>query len=295
MTSFTKPMLAGAADLMQLNYPVAVSPKFDGIRVLIRNGVPVSRTLKPIRNAGIRKALTGLPSLLDGEIISVTNNFQDSTSAVMSTDSEIPWEYHIFDYVKNENLETPYSSRIAQLRELMELHHFPLQCRIVQPDYIYELSALEDVAKQHLEQGFEGTMIRCPAGRYKCGRSTKNEGLLLKLKQFEDTEAMIIGFEELLHNDNEATVNALGHTERSSSKEGKRQSGVLGAFVVQSKDDPEITYKVGSGLTAAQREQFWEQQDALMGQWVKVKYFQYGVKDKPRHPIFIGFRDPDDM
>lgn len=288
-------MLAGSADLMQLDYPVAVSPKFDGIRVLIINGVPVSRTLKPIRNKRVVEVLSGLPSLLDGEIISVTNNFQDSTSAVMAADSEIPWEYHIFDCVPNGQLEMPYSSRISALRELIELNHFPPECRIVNPDYIYELSALEEAAQKHLENGFEGTMIRSPSGRYKCGRSTQKEGLLLKLKQFEDTEAKVIGFEELMHNDNEATVNALGHTERSSSKENKRRSGTLGAFIVQSKEDETMTYKVGSGLTAEQRQTFWDNQDDLIGQWVKVKYFQYGIKDKPRHPIFLGFRDPDDM
>ena len=92
-------------------------------------GVPMSRTLKPIRNKLIQEVLSGLPSLLDGEIIATSNSFQESTTAVMRADAEIPWEYHIFDYVDtSKSAIAPYSSRMSQLRELFELGHFPEQC-----------------------------------------------------------------------------------------------------------------------------------------------------------------------
>lgn len=291
-----RPLLAGKGEVLSLKYPVGATPKFDGIRVLIVDGVPVSRTLKPIRNEEIRKVLTGLPTLLDGEIIATSNSFQESTSAVMKADSNIPWEYHIFDYVDiTQKTIAPYSGRMAQLRELFELGKLPLQCQIVEPDYIYEQPALEELCQQHLLDGYEGTMVRDPRGTYKCGRSTTREGILLKLKQFSDTEAVIIGFEELMHNDNEATVNALGNTERSTHKENLRGSGMLGAFVVHPIGEPDRIYKVGTGMTHQQRQDFWNKQDELLGELVKVKYFDQGIKDVPRFPVFLGFRDIEDM
>ncbi len=298
MSIITKPMLAGSADLMQVEYPLAVTPKFDGIRVLILDGFAVSRTLKPIRNKGIASALHGLPDGLDGEVISASNNFQESTTAVMSADSEIPWEYHIFDYVDSQGLNVPYASRMSRLQELFERVDLPSNCQLVLPEYVYELDVLREVAERHIEEGYEGSIIRKPDGRYKCGRSTTKEGLLLKVKQFEDTEAQIIGFEEMMHNDNEAVVNALGRTERSQHKENKRSSGMLGAFIVQSLTNESLQYKVGSGFTRAQRQDFWSRQEELIGSLIKVKYFAHGIKTEtgcPRHPIFLGFRDVDDL
>lgn len=290
-----KPLLAGKADLLALDYPIAVTPKIDGIRCLIIDGMPVSRTLKPIRNKRIRQALAGLPSILDGELVADNGNFQDSTSAVMAADSTIPWKYCIFDYLHKGKTDESYASRIRQLQEVFATESFPLECELLLPDYIYTLDDLQEAHHKHIAEGFEGSMVRTPKGPYKCGRSTQRESILLKLKEFDDTEAVIVGFEELLHNDNEAQVNALGHTERSTHKENKRESGMLGAFVVHPIGEPELTYRVGTGLTQDQRKQFWQQQDQLLGQLVKVKYFSQGIKNVPRFPVWLGFRSTDDL
>ena len=289
-----KPLLAGKADLMSLNFPLAVTPKFDGIRAITTGTEVVSRSLKKLRNRSVQATLSDLPALLDGEIISVTNNFQDSTTAVMAEDSEIPWEYHIFDYISNGVTEN-YASRMRALSELFELQELPAQCKIVLPEYVYDMDHLKELCSQHLEQGYEGTMVRKPDGPYKCGRSTTREGILLKIKQFTDTEAVVVGFEELMHNDNEATTNALGRTERSAHKDNKRASGMLGAFVVHPMDDPDLLYSVGTGLTQDQRIDYWQRQQELLGQLIKVKYFDHGVKRLPRHPVFLGFRHTDDL
>lgn len=42
-------------------------------------------------------------------------------------------------------------------------------------------------------------------------------------------------------------------------------------------------------------EEIWNKQVELIGSTVKYKYFEIGVKDKPRFPIFCGFRDKRDM
>lgn len=289
-----KPLLAGKADLLAIDYPIAVTPKIDGIRCLIINGVPVSRTLKPIRNKRIKEALTGLPSILDGELVATSGSFQESTSAVMAENSQVPWEYHIFDYVQGSP-DIPYASRISQLRDLLEREGLPPQCHLLEPEYIYSLSDLQELHHQHIADGFEGSMVRRPDGPYKLGRSTTREGILLKLKEFSDTEAVIVGFEELMHNENEATVNALGLTERSTHKDNKRASGMLGAFVVHPIGEPDLLYSVGTGFTQEQRIDLWQQQDELVGKLVKVKYFSQGIKNVPRFPVWLGFRDEDDL
>ena len=73
---------------------------------------------------------------------------------------------------------------------------------------------------------------------------------------------------------------------------------MLGAFIVQSLENPDLVYKVGTGITRSQRIDFWKRQEELIGQLVKVKYFNHGIKAStgcPRHPVWMGMRHPDDL
>jgi len=142
-------------------------------------------------------------------------------------------------------------------------------------------------------------MIRDPQGPYKNGRSTEREGWLLKLKRFVDSEARVTGFVEQLHNANEATINELGSTARSSAKAGLVPAGTLGKFLAVDVNGrfPGLELKIGTGkgLTLALRNEIWNNQAKYMGKLVKYRFQEIGVKDAPRIPVWLGFRDPDDM
>ncbi len=147
--------------------------------------------------------------------------------------------------------------------------------------------------RKFVEMGYEGVMIRSLDGPYKQGRSTTNEGYLLKMKTFEDSEAVITGYEELLHNNNEATLDELGHTQRSSHKENKVASNMLGAFHVADVKSG-VEFKIGTGYTKEMREGLWANRENLVGRVVKYKFFPGGVKEAPRFPVYLGFRHEDD-
>jgi DNA ligase-1 len=301
-----KPMLAETAptdNLTTLRYPMLASPKLDGIRAIIRDGVVMSRSMKPIRNRHVQ-SLFGRPELegLDGELI-VGNPFADdaylvTTSGVMSADGEPDVVFNVFDHLGHEGL--PYSERLVRAAEVVSTH--PLYGRIGEKRQIDFLSHTEIRDADHLlefEQawlaaGAEGVMVRCPNGPYKQGRSTLKEGWLLKVKRFVDAEAEIIGFTELMHNGNEAKTNALGHTERSSAKEGLVPMNTLGNLIVRHVDTG-VEFEIGTGFTAAQRADIWAKRETMLGQLAKFKSFPVGVKDKPRLPVFLGFRDLIDM
>ena len=55
---------------------------------------------------------------------------------------------------------------------------------------------------KNLDDGYEGLMLRAPDGPYKFGRSTVKENTLLKVKNFLDDEAEVIGFKEQTTNTN---------------------------------------------------------------------------------------------
>jgi DNA ligase-1 len=175
---------------------------------------------------------------------------------------------------------------------------------------VYDQTELDHIESLLIAAGHEGGIIRGPDTRYKFGRGTNSKGDLLKLKRFVDSEAVVIGVEEELHNANEATTNALGRTERSSHKANKVGKGTLGALVVRLLADhgdikAGTEFRIGTGFTAAMRASLWTEAirrlDAtgspggLDGRIAKFKWFPVGSKDAPRHPVFLGWRSPDDL
>ena len=279
-----QPMLATSVELDKVKYPVYCSPKFDGIRCVIRDGVALSRMLKPIPNKWISAMLSECPNNIDGELIIPHQTFNQIQSVVMSGDiADVYFEYHVFDIISDK----PYDERMQNLAD-MELPSF---CRKVMSHIMTCEEDLLEYEKECVEEyEFEGIMIRAVKGRYKFGRSTMRDGCLLKVKRFKDAEAKIVGFEEMMHNQNELKVDALGHAKRSSKKEGMVPAGVLGAFVVEMDDG--TTFKVSTGMTHADRDAYWKTRDTMLGKLVKYKYQE--SDGKPRFPVFLGIRHPDD-
>jgi len=284
-------MLAGKLEsLDQVRYPVYATPKLDGIRCLIVNGTAVSRKLKPIPNHYIREKLAGLPGGLDGELVLPGATFQEITSAVMSHDGAPNFQFVVFDLAAEPQKE--YLDRIASL-ELTGLLELPDFCELLLPREIADHQGLLEFEREALDAGYEGVMLRCGTGPYKYGRSTVREGYLLKLKRFDDAEAVVIGFEEKMRNDNAQERDALGHAKRSHAKAGKAPCGTLGALRVRRSDG--VQFSIGSGFTDEFRARCWAERDSLHGRIVKYRHQPHGALDAPRFPVFLGFRSPDDL
>ncbi len=286
----TKPMLAGTVkDMKTIQYPVLVTPKLDGIRALMIDGKLVSRNFKSIPNKYVRSWIESqLPDGVDGELIVEGESFQATTSAVMRESGEPNVVYYIFDYVV-DNVNISYSTRMIQLKE--SVNH-KKRLKLVLPTLVMSEWALLEFEKKCLAEGYEGVMLRTPDGPYKCGRSTVREGYLLKLKRFVDSEAAVVGFEERLHNENVATKDAFGRTERSSHKANMIPTGMLGALVVK---EGKMNFKIGTGFTEEQRVEIWNNRKKYLGQLAKYKSQKQGSKDAPRFPVWLGFRDVRDL
>ena len=159
---------------------------------------------------------------------------------------------------------------------------------------INSLLEFEMFENKCLEAGFEGVMIRKGDGRYKFGRSTSNEGYLLKWKRFTDSEAEVLGFVEQNHNANEKEKDALGHSKRSQHKENLIPVGALGSLLVRD-IRTKIDFGVGTGFNEADREHLWKIRKSLIGKIIKYRYQPVGVKEAPRFPVFLSFRHGEDM
>ncbi len=289
-----KPMLASEATdldaLFRKHQMFLCSPKLDGIRAMIVDGKLVSRNFKPIPNFFIRTQIEAmsLPEGIDGEI-TVGETFNSSTSAVMSFDGKPDFIFHVFDICSDE----PFAIRYSELEKFCRKFS-DARVSLVEHTVIDSVSELLDYEKKCLDSGYEGVMLRKLQGPYKFGRSSENEAYLLKLKRFHDSEAKILAVEELMSNQNEAEKDAFGRTKRSSKQENLIPAGTMGALVVADIVSG-IEFKIGTGFTQELRDWFYDNSDRLIGKIVKYKSQESGKVEKPRFPVYLGFRDEADM
>ena len=97
-----------------------------------------------------------------------------------------------------------------------------------------------------LDNGYEGIMIKDPDAVYECKRSVS----WLKQKPFIEVSLTVTALEE---------------------GTGKN-AGRLGALVCEGEDDGKrIVVNVGSGLSDDQRDEFWMDKEAMVGQVVEIR------------------------
>jgi DNA ligase-1 len=230
---------------------------------------------------------------LDGELIvgspTAPDVFRSSTSGVMSQDGQPDFTYYVFDHFqyplnsfrhRYRSISVPLSSGHLRVLE---------QRPVDTPEAVLEQEACS------ISLGYEGGILRNPYSQYKFGRSTLREEIMLKVKRYQDAEGVICGFEEQLHNTNEATINELGHTTRSSHKANMLGKDTLGAITVTCELFPGVEFNIGTGFDDFLRKELWAKRGELIGKTVKFKYFGVGMKDRPRFPVFLGFRAKGDI
>lgn len=285
-----KPMLAARLeDLSTIKYPVLCTPKIDGIRALIVNGKAVTRSFRPIPNTFIRNHLEATcPDGFDGELCMKGKPFNETSSAIMREDNEPDFNYIVFDYCTDP--KEGYSSRMETLSKQPKIPYI----EYLLPIYISDEFELLKYETQCLSNGYEGVMIRSLYGPYKFGRSTVKEGYLLKLKRFTDNEAIIISINEKMSNQNIATKDAFGRTERSTHQINQIPANTMGSITVKDIKTG-VVFGIGSGFDDQLREEVWNHKDDYLGKIIKYKSQKVGEKDAPRFPVFLGFRDPKDM
>lgn len=220
------------------------------------------------------------PMVFDGEVMS--SSFQDlmkqvhRKSNVRANDAVL----HLFDILPLAQFETGGTglqqiARIKYLREWYDAHqaHLPnvavLSQELVDLDSDAGKIRFADINRQAIEGGYEGIMIKDPAGAYECKRTVS----WLKLKPFIEVSLEVIGIEE-------GTGKNLGR---------------LGALICQGIDDDKtVTTNVGSGFSDELRNEIWKNKKLVEGQTVEIRadavtQNQDGTYSL-RFPRFLRFR-----
>lgn len=266
-------MLASQKPPATLSFPIYASPKLDGIRATIKNGLVISREIKAIPNKHIQRWL-GKEFLdgLDGELIvkdwASGTSYVDTASVVMSQLN--PIDDIIFCVFDRWTLRhKPFKDRLRNVELFLELTQGLKGIRRVPHELLTSQAELDAYEESILSQGFEGVMLRAPLGEYKHGRSTEREGGMMKLKRFTDSEATILEVLPVISEGAELPM--------------------AGSLTV---DDPQFVRPFGvslSRLSHIEKASFWGNRVEHIGRKIKYRYFAYGMVDVPRHGRFTSF------
>jgi DNA ligase-1 len=245
--------------------------KLDGVRVLaVVTNTTVelySRNGKPFDNfPQIARAITKIQKKLkpgyfkgtfvfDGEIVGTSFQSlmkQAQRKSDVKTDDMV---YHIFDIIPMADFERGFWNAQQYKRTEILLGNKELieteSCLQVTDGILVDLDTAEGhdqlrrYANNAVETGLEGIMIKDWEAPYECKRSS----FWMKWKPIITVDLNIVGFEE-----------GTG-----------RNHGRLGAIICEGVDnDRTISVNVGSGLSDADRDEYWGARDDLLGRVVEV-------------------------
>jgi DNA ligase-1 len=310
-----KPMLADDWDPAAQRFPILAMPKIDGVRGLNLFGKLTGRSLKPFKNRHITRLFSHSALIgFDGEFAANKDTHPDLcrlTTSALGTIEGLPYVlWHLFDYVTVETVNLPYWQRLKLLRGKVEELHvtMPLiaqHLRVVPATEFGAMEGLETFKATCADAGYEGVILRDPNAPHKSGRSTIREGGYLRIKAFMDAEGVVTALQEGQTNNNEATTNALGHTERSTHQANMVANGLVGTLTVKLLAQVKAGDKVfeagelitiaAGKMTSEERAFYLLHPGEIVGRVVKFQYFPHGVKDKLRFPTFQSIRMKEDM
>ncbi len=276
-----KPMLAYKVDKKPVDWSekVYIQPKLDGVRCVItldekENIRCFSRTGKEFHNLQhIKDSLKPWfefhdDVILDGELYNhdLKDNFEKIISLVRKqkpTESDKLEaaelvQFHCYDYIDQMH---DYSTRMNQL---VTTDMYSNCVKYVETTLVNSKEAAQIRHQYNLNNGYEGSILRLDAP-YQCKRSYN----LQKFKDFNDTEATIIGYE-------------IG--------KGKRE-GTLGKFLMQDDDGIEFGCPPGKGYNYKDLANILKNIHDYIGKRATFTYFERTQYGSYRHPLFKTIRN----
>ena len=289
-----------------------MQPKIDGMRMHSdERRVPLSRSGKEFKQRHLRAMLQERPSLafVDGEVSAGhqfdPTSFRASMSDIRAEDGSPEFTFYGFDYILHP--QARYADRLDCVKDIFQglgPHieggdgSYSAKLIVCPTHVVRSIDEIYMREAQYLRDGWEGAILRAPWSPYKFGRSTYGDGGLIKLKRFEDAEAIVTGFEPWYDNHNEQTLDPRGYATRSAHQDNLEARDRLGCIHVELLTDRSVKFKIGvfRGLTHADRDYLWGVRDSLINRVAKFKHQGYGGGyDVPRTPVWIGWRDANDF
>jgi DNA ligase-1 len=196
------------------------------------------------------------PFPVEGELWAGRNRFEETVSIVQRKEAHSGWmrlRFGVFDLPQESG---PFHQRIAKIKDWL-LKNPSTTLFVIEQIPVTDTSHLEKELARIEHLGGEGLVVRDPKALYEAGRSQH----ILKVKTFEDAEAVVIAY---------------------LPGKGKHE-GRLGALLVERPDG--VRFRLGSGFSDAEREN-----PPAIGSIITYKFFGLYQSGLPKFPSFLRVR-----
>lgn len=266
-----KPMLATPIDKIKpekIDWEnTYAQPKLDGHRAL-HEGMLYSRQGKELYMPHITQAIQDydLDHLhLDGELYIHGVVLQDIGSLIKKNRPEsVSVEYHVYDIIE----DSPFIDRIQKVSDILSQIHHHIPIKVVPTHRVRDMDQLMELHSVFRQNGYEGTMLRFGNEGYQDGKRSRT---LLKMKEFQDEEFIIIGYKEGVPYISD------GNTYR------------VPVWVCQTSEGN--TFDVTAAGAMFEKNQQWVSRDNLVGKPLTVKFHYYSKDGIPQLPVALRFRE----
>ena len=273
------PMLAKDAKKVphMIKYPCDIQPKLDGVRVLVEF-MDKENNIRAISRRGVEVNLHQTlhdelfdvmvmvdVKYLDGELYLPGYKLQEINSASKNTSNPIhhQLQFHCFDVPSDNTWDTR-----KQKVELVSDIAYDTELSFIKGVRCHENITTFEQIEQSLEtmvaSGFEGVIIRNHTGRYEWSQRSSD---LLKLKEFQDSEAKVIG-----------------------CKEDKLFEGVLECEWTNP-DGHKVEFEVK--MKGNHESRTYNNALRLIGKWINFTYQDVTKAGRPSFPVGQALRDCD--
>lgn len=233
-----------------------ISEKLDGVRAVWDGYTLRFRSGKEI-NAP-RWFVDGLPKRpLDGELWIARGKFERLSGIVRKdVPDDAEWRQVRYMIFELPGATGSFRERAEAIREIVRQANIPW-LREIEQFSVVDRNSLKKRMQQVVKAGGEGLMLHRADAHYETGRSDR----LLKMKPWEDAEALVIGH-----------VPGKG-----------KYAGMLGALRVRTADGKE--FSLGTGFTDAQR-----REPPALGATVTYRFHDVTNSGMPRFASFLRVR-----
>lgn len=247
-------------------FPMLLEAKYDGMRGLYRDGefwsLEGNRIPGMILYKNWIKQWTTNPVELDGELVVPDTDFETGCGIIRSKRLKTNAHFKVFDLPSSGKVRLIERKRWLQRYMPAVYHLSESKIEYVPYHIVNSMAEVDFWYGVYLKNGLEGVVVKDPNSFYVRKRSWD----WMRKKPDNLVDATITGF-----------VGGTG-----------KYNGTLGALVVQDTDGR--SFRVGGGLTDAQRFNVWENRASYRGMSVEIIYQRRTNTGSYRHPRVKRFR-----
>ena len=293
-----KPMLAKNIAIQDIELPVFVSTKLEGVRGEFTPDGLKTRPMKKFNNKNLELFFGKVSSYarkynmyIEGELYKHGLEFNEISSICRRAEhpDTDTLEFHIFDIYMPDFIDANFGQRSEMIKTLVQDIN-DQSIKLCYQSLISSHDTIQNMYEIAIDSNYEGLCFKSPFEIYKHGRSTLDQQFS-RIKQDNTYDGIVLDIVERMENLVESKPNELGMMSKTQNKDLKASTGLAAVAITICEDFPEpVRVVLSKNLSDNDRKEIWDNREEYIGKNLRF----YGIPvlgmNQPRCPRFDTWR-----